>query len=198
MFGAGSCTLRPETLSSVTEDILNSLVYGGFDRIIIISGHTTMNYIPMDPVALRVRHVTGAFVAIVDIGLVARREIAAQLRSGYDGHAGEWETSFMLHKFPQFVDMEQAMSFVPDVNRELFSAQISGDPRIQGNTYQLYPTLDEYVAASAPGDGITGDATVASKEQGRIVFDAMVRNTTEVVRIARDYPVKIRDRVLPV
>ena len=52
-----------------------------------------MNFVPVDPVALRVRQETGAYVAVVDIGLIAKREIAGTLESAYDGHAGEWETS---------------------------------------------------------------------------------------------------------
>src|SRR5262245_16680781 len=70
----GSCTLRPETLAAMVEDILNSLIHGGFRRIIIVSGHTTMNYIPVDPVAIRVRQETGAYIATVDVGLIAKRE----------------------------------------------------------------------------------------------------------------------------
>jgi creatinine amidohydrolase len=194
----GSLTLRPETLSALVEDILNSLIHGGFARIVIISGHTTMNYIPVDPVALRIRQNTGALVATVDVGLIAKREIAAVLKSSYDGHAGEWETSFMLHKFPDFVDMGEAVAHVPEPDRALFPALVPGDPRIEGNTYQLYPTVEEYAAASAPGAGITGDATLATKQQGEIVYEAMVRNTIAVLEKARKHPVTIRNRCLPI
>lgn len=193
----GSCTLRPETLACLMEDILNSLIHGGFKRIIIISGHTTMNYIPVDPVAARVRIETGAYIALVDVGLIAKVEISAVLKSAYDGHAGEWETSFMLYRFPQFVRMEEAPVNVPKVNRELFPALIPGDPRITGNSYQIYPTLEEYRKSSAPGDGATGDASLASREQGRIVYDAMVRNTIAVVEAARRHEVAIKSKRLP-
>jgi creatinine amidohydrolase len=198
MFKPGSLTLRPETLANLTEDILNSLIHGGFERIIIISGHTTMNYIPIDPVALRVRQLTGAYVATVDVGLIAKREIAQVLRSAYDGHAGEWETSFMLHRFAEFVDMGEATRHVPLVNRGLSPTMLSGDPRIDGNSYQLYPTLKEYVVSSAPGDGITGDATLATAEQGAFIFEAMVENTLEVVAAARHHALSITKPSVPV
>ena len=194
----GSVTLRPETLSALVEDILNSLIHGGFRRVIIISGHTTMNFIPVDPVAIRVRQTTGAYVATVDVGLIAKREIASVLRSSYDGHAGEWETSFMLHRFPAFVDMSEAVRNLPEPDRELFPALVPGDPRIEGNTYQLYPTLEEYAEASAAGSGITGDATLATEQQGQFVYEAMVRNTMLVVEKARKHAVTIRSRRLPI
>ena len=193
----GSFSLRPETLASVVEDVVNSLVHGGFKRVIIVSGHTTMNYVPVDPVALRVRQETGAYVAVVDVGLIARREIADTLESAYDGHAGEWETSFMLFVHPELVDMSDVPVNVPEIDKDLFPAHIPGDPRIDGNTYQLYPTLEEYRRSSEPGEGATGDPTLATKEKGQKIFEAMVRNTTSVVMEARRHEVTIRSVRVP-
>ena len=116
----GSFSLRPETLASVVEDVVNSLIHSGFKRVIIVSGHTTMNFVPVDPVALRVRQETGAYVAVADVGLIAKREIAGTLESAYDGHAGEWETSFMLHAYPDLVDMSDVPVNVPEVDKDLF------------------------------------------------------------------------------
>ena len=111
--------------------------------------------------------------------------------------AGEWETSFMLYAYPDLVDMSDVPVNVPEVDRDLFPAHIPGDPRIDGNTYQLYPTLEEYRRSSEPGEGATGDPTLATKEKGRIIFEAMVRNITSVVMAARKHEVTIRNVRVP-
>ena len=111
--------------------------------------------------------------------------------------AGEWETSFMLYAYPDLVDMSDVPVNVPEVDRDLFPAHIPGDPRIDGNTYQLYPTLEEYRRSSELGEGATGDPTLATKEKGRIIFEAMVRNITSVVMAARKHEVTIRNVRVP-
>lgn len=193
----GSFSLRPETLANVVEDVLHSLIHSGFMRAIVVSGHTTMNYVPVDPVSLRVRNETGAFVAVVDVGLIAKKEIAETLESAYDGHAGEWETSFMLFTHEELVNMSEISVNVPKVNKDLFPALIPGDPRINGNTYQLYPTLEEYRESSEPGEGATGDPSLATKEKGRKIYEAMVRNTISVVTEARRCEVKLKKTKVP-
>ena len=72
----------------------------------------------------------------------------------------------MLHAYPDLVDMSDVPVHVPEVDKDLFPAHIPGDPRIDGNSYQLYPTLEEYRRSSEPGEGATGDPTLATKEKG--------------------------------
>src|SRR5262249_46642109 len=71
----GTVTLRPESLADVIVDVCESLVHHGFKRIILINGNRVANLPPMEIAAAKVRFRSGAFVSIVDVGLVARREV---------------------------------------------------------------------------------------------------------------------------
>ena len=90
----GTVTLRPETLTQVVEDVLNSLIYHGFKKIIIVNGHREANLPPLKIALARVRNKTGAFIGIADpfyINAVAGKELS-DVEAGGIGHAEELET----------------------------------------------------------------------------------------------------------
>ncbi|WZB63461.1 creatininase family protein [Achromobacter xylosoxidans] len=93
----GALTFRPETLISVMVDIGESLIHHGFRKIVFVNGNRIANLPPMEIAAAKLRFSTGAYVSVVDAGLIARREVGEICQAGENGHGGDSETSFMLH-----------------------------------------------------------------------------------------------------
>jgi creatinine amidohydrolase len=85
---------------------------------------------------------------------------------GADAHAGRTETSLMLHLRPGSVRLELAAA---------------------GNTASLpslMPRLVAHGVRSVSANGVLGDPTGASAEEGRLILDRMVLSAHEVVRHA--------------
>lgn len=62
----GTITLRPETLTSLLYDVAKSLIYHGFEKLVIINGHREANLPPLKTAVTKLRNETGAFLTIVD------------------------------------------------------------------------------------------------------------------------------------
>jgi creatinine amidohydrolase len=60
--GAGTITVRAETLLNLVYDIARSLIHHGFNKLIFVNGHGS-NVKVIDPVLRRIRYDTGALVA---------------------------------------------------------------------------------------------------------------------------------------
>ncbi|MHB1132830.1 MAG: creatininase family protein [Chloroflexota bacterium] len=178
----GSITLGAETLVRVVEDICTSLVYHGFRKIVIVNGHRIANLPPLEIAQTRLRNRTGAYVAIVDVMLSARKEMEAICagQPGAIGHACEVETSHMLYTHPHLVDMSLAVANVhtPDAKYSPHFAPL--DPYQDKDMVGLKTTIEEYGARQRPL-GTGGDPTLASAEKGRLIFEAIVANTVEIV-----------------
>src|SRR5699024_7137429 len=62
----GTITLRPETLTQIVEDTCNSLIYHGFEKLILVNGHREANLQPIQIGMNKVRNKTGAHLEITD------------------------------------------------------------------------------------------------------------------------------------
>lgn len=193
----GSISLRPDTLANVVQDVILSLIYTGFGRIIVIAGHTTMNFIPINPVLYKIKNLTGAFLALIDVGLIAMKEVSQICGREPDaGHAGDWETSLMLYLHEELVDMDKAVKNISKDDWDPFPALVAGDLRIPGNTYQSFSTPEEFRETNPAGS--TGNPLLASKEKGRQIFEATVRNTEAILKKAREFKGTVKKRVSPI
>src|SRR5690625_4516125 len=106
----GTITLRPETLTQVVEDMCESLIYHGFEKILIINGHREANLPPIKIAMTRLRNKTGSFLAIADpfyINAKKGKEIS-DVEPGGIGHAEELETSQMYYLYPELCDPSKA------------------------------------------------------------------------------------------
>jgi creatinine amidohydrolase len=194
----GGITLRAETLTQVTVDIGESLVHHGFRKLLLVNGNRVANLPPMEIAATRLRFQTGAYVAVVDVGLIAKREVREICESepGGLGHAGESETSFMLYRYGQFVDMTKATKVLP--SRKRFpESHIALEPEFEGNSVSVHPTDEEFRRATAP-TGAGGDALLATREKGERIFHAIVRNLVAYIDEVRRIPVTVKSVPIPV
>ena len=159
----GALTFRPETLISVMVDIGESLIHHGFRR----SCSSTATASPTCRHGDRRRQAalsTGAYVSVVDAGLIARREVGEICQAGENGHGGDSETSFMLHWRPDLVDMSQAAPGKPHQTGGSFPTNpMPYQPPFDQNVISVRITAEEMLRGHE--SGISGDATVADADK---------------------------------
>ena len=156
----GTVTLSADTLRSVARDLITSLSGHGFTKIILFSGHAGRIHMA----ALReaaeacVKANSALKLAVIcDLDLV--KEVSGDLlETQRDGHAGEIETSRMMHLHPDSV----------------------GDPPEeeypQLPTGRVVPDPENYW----PG-GVWGNPRAADAEKGRIIVERSAEALAAIV-----------------
>lgn len=190
----GTITLRPETLTNLLYDVGKSLIYHGFEKLIVVNGHREANLPPLKIALTKLRNETGAFVAIADPFYIAK-EVGHQVKvsePGGVGHAAEMETSHMLFLHPELCDMSQAVKNIEHKHR-----LIQHDPFVEGDRIFTPSDVASY-REGAKGVGTVGDPTVSTKEHGEIYHNELIKTMTELVRYCEeDVNVTIRNRDIP-
>lgn len=108
----GTISLRPETMISVVEDVIDSLYERGMRQFILLNGHIWNSGV-LDVCAekLRVRHRDARVRALGYVTMYPGPEVDGHVRYGRAlMHANYFETSVMLHLYPELVRMERATS----------------------------------------------------------------------------------------
>ncbi|NOZ22474.1 MAG: creatininase family protein [Planctomycetes bacterium] len=158
----GTIVLQPETVIDALCDTCVSLIEMGFRRIAMLSIHGNHQGI-MRMVARKVADATDVYpVAVFPIALGMERFLEVA-QAGPEGscHAGELETSLMLHLAPGLVDMEKVTEPNPLRPASRFSKGV------------FWSTWGR----ERSKHGYYGDPTVASAETGKVAFDAIVEET---------------------
>ncbi|OJV17485.1 MAG: creatininase [Dyadobacter sp. 50-39] len=110
----GTISINPALYTQVIVDVVDSLLENGFRRIVLLNGHGG-NITPVKQ-ALAVLSAGSPQANAANIALVTYWELAgkpfageAPMESPALSHACEYETSMMLHLFPEKVWMENAV-----------------------------------------------------------------------------------------
>ena len=184
----GTISITPETLIRVLYEVLRSLIYHGFKRLIVINGHRMANLPPLQIAATRIRNETGAYVTIADpfyLGDTVSRKIKESPPGGV-GHAEELETSHMMHIYPELVNIKKAVKNLP--RKKKFHVS---DPYVIADRALTPSSLESFREATAPS-GVTGDPTLATAEKGKRLHKALVENLVELIRLARKEKVVLK------
>ncbi|PWT72527.1 MAG: hypothetical protein C5B46_06700 [Proteobacteria bacterium] len=149
----GSVSLRLETARDLIIDICKSFMAFGPRRFYALNtGVSTLHALRPAAAALAA---CGALLHYTDIRAVGRARVQQLEEQDGGGHADEIETSLMLYIAPASVDMTKAVC-----DYEPGSGRLTRTPGGQG----VYSAT-----------GIYGDATLASREKGRTIADAMTQ-----------------------
>lgn len=151
----GTFSLSPATLTAVVEDLLACMAAHGWKRLVIFNSHGG-NVGVLRGSAQTWHRRFGVAVYQVDLGSSLRlppEELAFDFDK--DAHAGEVETSVLLHAMPKVVDTE-AMKTQPDM------------------TDGLPKWTDGWLTRDVSPTGIIGMASAATAEKGRKMLDAGV------------------------
>ncbi len=167
----GSTHLRLETARDLVVDIVKSLAAHGPRRFYVLNtGVSTLK--ALKPAA-ELLATEGILLRYTDLGLVLG-EVEKQIQKQEGGtHADEIETSMMLVIAPDTVDMKKAVKDYDPSNKP-------GLSRTPGGPKKYSPT------------GIWGDPTLATREKGVKVVEAMVRGVLSDIEATRTAPLPAR------
>ena len=156
----GTVSLAPETLGAVVTDIAESLLEQGFRRIAVLNFHGGNLILKLAVRDLNLSQSIGK-VVLVSPSQDAGAKLD-EILEGYpdEQHAGELETSVMLHAALEQVG-DTRVDHVPNV----------------GPVYFDYLPMKEFCP-----DGVWGRSSLATAEKGRLAIDAMVDYTVDYLQ----------------
>lgn len=194
----GTITLRGDTLTQIAVDIGESLLCHGFKKLLFVNGNRVANLPPLQQAMARLRFSTDAYVAIIDTHLIARKEVCRLCGDAPNAshHAGDAETSFMMHAHPELV---RAGDMGPDFSRAHgeFTNNIPMDPPLDANTAFHHPTADEFQRATAPY-GHFSNPNAATAEKGKLILEATIQHAIAFVRTMKSENPQVKKPSIPV
>ncbi len=167
----GSTTLRLETARDMIVDIIRTIAGHGPKRFYVLNtGVSTIRALNPARDSLAAHGIVMRFTDILNVG----KAVEDKLRQQEGGtHADEMETSMMLYMHPEVVHMNLAAKdyhpgaggLTPD------SAKAARENKVWSRT------------------GIFGDATLATREKGRQLVEAQVKDMLAEIEALRRLPV---------
>jgi len=159
----GTLSLTTGTLRALTIDIVSALYRQGLRNVILLTGHAggTHTATLIDAGETLLEQFADLKIAVLTEFMLAAKEGRGLIETADDSHAGEIETSRILHSHPQLV---------------------------KGSAEREYPTFPVGILVRDkrrfwPG-GVWGDPTLATTEKGRrieeLVVEALDRFVTKL------------------
>lgn len=145
----GTVSLKPLTLSQMIKEIVTSLYLNGIKKIVILSGHAG-NWI----IKPTVRELNLEYPDMKIIHGTSMGEIPPDI------HAGEEETSQMLHIAEEHVKIENALDKIPDTTQEY---------------------LDYVGVKPISPQGTWGRPSRATKNKGEIIQETKIKEISDYV-----------------
>lgn len=181
----GTIHVASEHFIGYCEDVCKSFAYHGFEKILIVNGHGS-NMPNLDIAARKVTLETEAHCGVVMWMSLCRDEYAEIRDTPWPGssHAEEIETSLYLHIDASRVQMDKAVKEIPDQWRK---SQFFYRDLQKGSPINFVDWHSRWNVS-----GVAGDATVATAEKGKILWNATVRNLIKLAEEYRDFPVAER------
>jgi creatinine amidohydrolase len=158
----GTVSISAQTLYSVIDDISGSLDRSGMSALVLINGNGG-NYVLSNIV--QEANARGNRMALFPTSQDWKdARSAAQLESSMheDMHAGEIETSILLHAHPELVK----------------NGYESADSVVDDRRHLLVKGTGAYI-----NSGVIGRPSLASADKGKAVLDSLVRGFADVLRV---------------
>ena len=163
----GSFWMRPITFYQMLQDIILCMYHQGFKKVFLIPGHGGI--FVADPAIRELNAMYDDLVVIKAIPSAPRPDFVENTQP--ELHAGELETSLILHLHEELVDKEKAKDndCQPNVPREFLN-------------YASLPKLSK--------TGVWGKPSLASKEKGEKVLqfriDGCIKFIEEALKVATE------------
>lgn len=155
-------SFRTSTALAVLTDVARSLSMQGIDRLVVLNGHGGNEF---KPLIRDVQKQFGMLIVLINFFQI-RSEILANIFTEPGDHAGEMETSLILHLRPDWVNMDEAGTG----SRNPFAIEGLG----QGGVWTPRPWSATHADTGA------GNPAQASAEKGHRYFDVI---STEISRV---------------
>jgi creatinine amidohydrolase len=159
---AGTVSISSRTLIAIIDDVQSSLARSGIEHLVLVNGHGG-NYV-LSNVAQEAnvaKRKVALFPGREDFR-IARERAAMETTTSEDMHGGEWETSILLHAYP-------------DVVRSTYSQNDHDAPQ---RPHLLITGIRAYATK-----GIIGKPSVASVTKGQAALDSLTASFGEVLKV---------------
>jgi len=176
----GTIHIEPEVFIAFCLNITKSVAYHGFRRILIVNGHGS-NTPLVDLVARKTVLSTKSLCASVNYFQLALEAFAKVRESETIAHADELETSLYLYLAPRRVKMDRAVA-----GEDVHGALVSSD------STSNYPVRFADYWGRWTRTGVHGDPTKATREKGRVIFEAAVSGLIALVEEWKAWPINER------
>jgi creatinine amidohydrolase len=177
----GTISLPFRVLEDVLANVGKEVLTNGFKRLVFVNGHGSNDRL-MYYVVRRIREEASAPHCAVGVTYwkVATQQLQTQRRSPYGGmgHAGELETSLMLHYAAHTVDHDKAVTEMP----ERYSPYRGGDLLDSGMVVVAERFIDR------TRSGVVGDPSPATKEAGESFAEAITQRLSELIADVTTWP----------
>lgn len=161
----GTITLEYDDLLDVLEDVADSALDNGFDSFLLLNGHGgNASLVRSATSTIGTQHPEAEVLGLTYFQLAA--SFIDEIRDtdlGGMGHAGEFETSLMMHLRPELVDEDRIEGTNMD---EPYPQGI--DDLVAGGPLSVYRDFTEYSET-----GAIGDPTVSSAEKGERILELL-------------------------
>ena len=158
----GTVSISSQTLISIVNDIRVSLAQSGITQLVIVNGHGG-NYVLSNIVQeANVQEPRVALFPGRDDFVTARGRSNMVSSNSEDMHGGEWETSILLHEYPDLV-------------RPTYTQNDHDAPE---RPHLLIVGMDAYTS-----NGIIGKPSAATAEKGRLALDSLVETFADTLKV---------------
>ncbi|WP_265444542.1 creatininase family protein [Flexivirga meconopsidis] len=169
---AGTVSLRPATFLAVAREYVDSLAGHGWRRILILTGHAGNNA-TLAALAQDLLHdLPDVEFAWSAVPALATEAIATMNRTEVTGHCGESETAQMLYLAPHLVRTELLAPGATSLDDLDPLSRLSR--RAAPSLARRYDQLST--------NGVLGDPTTVTADQGRAIVDAATRTLVDYLR----------------
>lgn len=166
---AGTVTLRPATFLAVAREYVDSLAHHGWRKILVLTGHAGNNA-TLGALAQDLLHdrpdIEFAWTAIASLAGPATAQLQ---RAEVTGHCGESETAQMLHVAPHLVHVDRLAAGTTALD------QLDPLSRLARRTAPALARRYDRLSTN----GVLGDPTTATADQGRAIVDAVTTALVE-------------------
>lgn len=170
---SGTVTLTAVTLLAVLMDIADSLARTGFDRLVLFNTHGG-NADLLNLAARDIREKTGMMVFRLDGGgLDNDKELLTPEERMYGIHAGDSETSMIMHLHNAWVHRDVLPNEFPPVSSEM---------KLQFSNKRF-----AWVMKDLSISGVCGNAQLATAEKGSTLLTSAGRNAAELFKLMLEF-----------
>ncbi|XOV91557.1 MAG: creatininase family protein [Bacteroidota bacterium] len=180
----GTISMSAETYTRVIIELVESLLQNGFRRIILLNGHGG-NVVPVKQALSVLSHKYDKTMT-PNIVLATYWELGGKVFAGEPpmetpalSHACEYETSLMLHLFPERVYKEN----IQRANRPEKNGYIPFEDDEPPSGVSM-SKLTEFISSN----GSSGEPGLGTKEKGKHLFDHAVNALVKFVQSYKDWP----------
>lgn len=175
----GTISIEPAVLVSFLFDEIKSLSVHGFKNFVVINGHRQTNLPWMQIGAHKSQDELGVRVVLFDPAYMSR-EIVSKLGFGPIGHAGEIETSHMLHIRPELISMDDAVDAADWATTDTPFYHV--DPgSVEDTLYYVPSDRSTMKKAVEETGGCTGKPSRSSADLGRQYHEHLVRRLVALI-----------------